>query len=208
LGGDFNLAGIDWDTGYVPPGSSLKAIKEYVISIFQDTGLSQMQRESTRCQNLLDLFCVNKPSLVKTIISIPGISDHSIVLADCDLKAVIIKKPPRKVYQWSKADWQQIREHTVSYANKFLAIAPTRSANANYIDFKTYMEDLLNSLIPSKFSKYKPDLPWFTTELRRLTKRKGRRFASAKRARSRKGKNSKRWKKFLDLEKLVRGKIK
>ena len=29
------------------------------------------------------------PSLVKACISIPGISDHSIVLADCDLKATI-----------------------------------------------------------------------------------------------------------------------
>ena len=53
---------------------------------------------------LLDLFCCNKPSLVKVCISIPGILDHSIVLADCDLKSTINKKPPRKVYQWSKAD--------------------------------------------------------------------------------------------------------
>ena len=41
-----------------------------------------MQREPTRGQNLLDLFCCNKSSLVKACISIPGISDHSIVLAD------------------------------------------------------------------------------------------------------------------------------
>ena len=51
-----------------------------------------MQREPTRGQNLLDLFCCNKSSLVKACISIPGISDHNIVLADCDLKATINKK--------------------------------------------------------------------------------------------------------------------
>ena len=44
-----------------------------------------MQREPTRGQNILDLFCCNKPSLVKACISIPDICDHSIVLADCDL---------------------------------------------------------------------------------------------------------------------------
>ena len=47
-------------------------------------GLQQMQREPTRGQTLLDLFCCNKPSLVK-------LSDHSIVLADCDLKALQVK---------------------------------------------------------------------------------------------------------------------
>ena len=61
-----------------------------------------MQREPTRGQNLLDLFCCNKPSLVKACIFIPGISDHSIVLADCDLKATINKKSPRKVYHGLK----------------------------------------------------------------------------------------------------------
>ena len=41
----------------------------------------------------------------KLCIYIRGNSDHSIVLAECDVKATINKKPPRKVYQWSKADW-------------------------------------------------------------------------------------------------------
>ena len=58
-----------------------------------------MQREPTRGQNQLDIFCYNKPSLVKAYISIPGISGHSIVLVDCDLKVTMNKKPPRKVYQ-------------------------------------------------------------------------------------------------------------
>ena len=84
-----------------------------------DIELQQMQREPTRGQNLLDLFCCNKPSLVKACISIPGISDHSIVLADCDLKATINKKPLRKLFQWSKADWQLIKEQTVIFAKQF-----------------------------------------------------------------------------------------
>ena len=86
-----------------------------------------MQREPTRGQNLLDLFCCNEPSLLKACISIPGISDHNIVHADCDLKATINKKPPRKVYQWSKADWQLIKEQTVIFAKQFLALALTRT---------------------------------------------------------------------------------
>ena len=82
-----------------------------------------MQREPTRGQNLLDLFCCNKPSLIKSINSIPGISDHNIVLADCNLKPSIITKPQRKIYQWSKADWHSVREQTVVFAENYLASA-------------------------------------------------------------------------------------
>ena len=97
LGGDFNAGGIDWETGLVPDDSPNRLLKEKLIEVISEGGLQQMQREPTRGQNLLDGFCCNKPSLVKACISITGISDHSIVLADCDLKATINKKPPRKV---------------------------------------------------------------------------------------------------------------
>ena len=110
LGCDFNAGGIDWENGLVPDDSPNRLLKEKLIEVISETGLQQMQREPTRGQNLLDLFCCNKPSLVKVCISILGISDHSIVLADCDLKVTINKKPPRKVYQWSKADWQLVKE--------------------------------------------------------------------------------------------------
>ena len=72
---------------------------------------------------------------IKACISIPGISDDSIVLANCDLKATINKKPPRKVYQWSKADWQLVKEQTVIFAKQFLALALTRTVKENYTAF-------------------------------------------------------------------------
>ena len=131
-----------------------------------------MQREPTRGQNLLDLFCCNKPSLVKSITSIPGISDHNIVLADCKLKPSIITKPQRKIYQWSKADWRSLREQTVVFTEDFLASATTRSVNENYIKFRTYLEEVMENEIPSKLSSKRFKLPWFNRELKRLCKKK------------------------------------
>ena len=109
-----------------------------------------MQREPTRGQNLLNLFCCNKPSLVKACISIPSISDHVIVLADCDLKVTTNKKPPGKVCQWSKADWQLIKEQPVIFAKQFLALALPRTVKENYTVFIEYMEGILAINIPSK----------------------------------------------------------
>ena len=152
LGGNYNAGGIDWETGLVADDSPNRLLKEKFIEVISEAGLQQMQREPTRGQNLLDLFCCNKPLLVKACISILGISDHSIVLVDCDLKATINKKPPRKVYQWSKADWQLIKEQTVIYAKQFLALALTRTVKENYTVFIEYMEGILAINIPSKLS--------------------------------------------------------
>ena len=82
LGDDFNAGGINWDLCTVDHDATNRQLKEKLISILDEGGLKQMQREPTRGQNLLDLFCCNKPSLIKFINSIPGISDHNIVLAD------------------------------------------------------------------------------------------------------------------------------
>ena len=66
LGGDFNAANIDWDTGIVPDLTDNRLMKEKLVSVLAEAGLTQTQRDPTRGQNLLDLFCCNKPSLVKT----------------------------------------------------------------------------------------------------------------------------------------------
>ena len=91
MGGDFNAGGIDWETGLVHDDSPNILQKEKLIEVISVSGLQQVQSELTRGQKLLDLFCCNKPSLVKACISIPGISDHSIVVADCDLKAALTR---------------------------------------------------------------------------------------------------------------------
>ena len=93
LGGDFNARGINWEIGL---------LNDKFSAVISEAWLLQMQGEPTRGQNLLDLFCCHKPSLGKACISIPGISDHRIVLADCHLNATINKKPQRKVFNGLK----------------------------------------------------------------------------------------------------------
>ena len=56
------------------------------------------------------MFCSNKPGLVKACRAIPGISDHDIVVADCDVKAKIIPKAPRSIFQWSKAKIDEVKK--------------------------------------------------------------------------------------------------
>ena len=46
----------------------------------------QLQRNPTREGALLDLIGTNKSGLVKSVHTIPGISDHDIIVLDADLK--------------------------------------------------------------------------------------------------------------------------
>ena len=75
LGGDFNTGDIDWDRAAVTPDSDQRTVNQRVLDLNQ-YDLTQVHRSPTRESNLLDLFFTNKPGLVKSSISIPGISDH------------------------------------------------------------------------------------------------------------------------------------
>ena len=59
---------------------------------------------TTRQENVLDLVFTDNPSLIKNSQSIPGISDHAMVVTDSDVKPIYNKQKPRKVYLFSKAN--------------------------------------------------------------------------------------------------------
>ena len=62
--------------------------------------------------------------------------------------------------QWSKADWQLIKEQTVIFAKQYLALALTRTVKENHTVFIEYMEGILAINIPLKFSNSLHNLPW------------------------------------------------
>ena len=105
---------------------------------------------------------MNKPDLFSDIRSIPGISDHEIILADCDLKPVICKKPPRTIYLWNKVDWNKIRLLASEFSESFLPEHGTRSVEKNYNMFKEFIALTIKVHIPNKLTSTRTNLPWFT----------------------------------------------
>ena len=92
LGGDFNFKDIDWEREVVPPGAYKSTASGKLVEI-------EMQREPTRQSSVLDLYITNRPSLIKTIVTVPGISDHDgAILVDSDIVPAYSKKKPRKCY--------------------------------------------------------------------------------------------------------------
>ena len=60
-------------------------INQAYIDTFNQIGCEQMVNFPTRINNILDVFCTNRPSLVDRCAPIPGFSDHDIVLADTNI---------------------------------------------------------------------------------------------------------------------------
>ena len=59
IGGDFNLAGVDWENNTVLQNYAHKPAANSLITSMTTHSLSQLQREPTRGDNVLDLFITN-----------------------------------------------------------------------------------------------------------------------------------------------------
>ena len=180
LGGDFNARAIDWDSCSVLPLSTQKAVDERLLEVLASHNLSQHQREPTRLDSVLDLFCTNSPGLVKTMHTIPGISDHDIPVADCAMRAIPNSKSPYKRYKFNKADWDAIKTHFVTFRTDFLSQYLSNTVEENWSSFKSTLLDLMNRFVPCMTTKRRQNLPWWNRHLQKLVRRKQRLYNKAK----------------------------
>ena len=60
-------------------------------------------------EKILDLVFTTNPSLIKFSVSVPGISDHDIVVTDADIKPIYTRQKHKKVYKWKQANWENIK---------------------------------------------------------------------------------------------------
>ena len=67
IAGDFNATGIDWKNLLTESSWSNKGMCNRLINILGSHQLSQLVHEPTRQKSILDLFCINKPSLIKNV---------------------------------------------------------------------------------------------------------------------------------------------
>ena len=197
LGGDFNFGDIDWESESVREGSSNAAASQRLLDILNDNQLSQLQRESTRKDRLLDLYITNRPTLVKTITMVPSISDHDgAIVADSDIIPAYNKKKPRKLFVWSQAKWSKIKEDVSFFTENFLNTYNDFSVNENWNRIKCCINDSLTYHVPVKISSGKQSNSWITPELRRKSRKKHRLSRKAKRTG-----DPARWKQFKEVQK-------
>ena len=129
--------------------------------------------------------------------TIPGISDHDgIILADIALRAQVNKKPSRTLPIWSKANWDMLKEKSRTFCSDFLASHGTRDIHQNWEAFNNHMQDLRKS-IPSKKTSSRYNLPWLSSDVKRMCRKKRRLYRKARRSKD-------HWAKFYSHQEATR----
>ncbi|CAG2218649.1 unnamed protein product [Mytilus edulis] len=133
-------------------------LKESINKLADDLGDTQVQREPTRYNNLLDLVLTNNPSLCKSSTSIPGISDHAMVVTDFDIIPHYIKQSKRKKYMFNKADWDSIYKEMEQLSTTMESQIAT-PVEELWSTFTTTVFTIIDKYTPSKVCTSRKSLP-------------------------------------------------
>ncbi|XP_062576944.1 uncharacterized protein LOC134238855 [Saccostrea cucullata] len=199
LAGDFNCPDIEWNNMSIKNGND-RDIQQQLIDIANSSGLSQIHDQPTRGDNLLDLVFTANPSVIKSSVSVPGISDHDIVITDLETKPHYQKTASRKIYIYSKANWENLKASLRNLANN---ISKLQSEGKNIQDiwefFKSSIHKILDKHIPARELKSRHSTPWITHRERKLLKKKQRLYNQAKK--------TKNWTNYRQFQKECKSKL-
>ena len=140
-----------------------------------------MQEEPTRQENTLDLYFTTNPSLVKNCSTVPGLSDHAIVVVDSDTKPQYCTTPRRKHFLFSKANWPSLKTKCLEISATIKTMYENGlSMQDMWETFKSTLIKDIESIIPSKSFKGKTSPPWLNSRLKKMQRRKRRLYHQAK----------------------------
>ena len=183
IGGDANLPDIDWSTDTIKGHQYPIPINQQFLDTFNDIGVEQVVDFPTRNNNLLDIFCTNRPSLVDRCSPIPGISDHDIVLVDSNIIPKRQKPIQRRIFLWKKANTDAMKNELSTFSDKFTQeYNTTTPINTLWSIFKSQCSNTINKYVPSKLTTTRYNQPWCNRLIRRLAKRKKRAYKRARRS--------------------------
>ena len=182
LAGDFNTPGIDWENLAHRPGKPGKQTCEAVLNLADKFNLEQQVKEPTRGNNILDLTFTNMPGIINSCHTIPGVSDHDHAVAiEVGTEVTHNKKSTRQVPVYKNANWNQIKADMLKCEKQFIDRTPeNHTVEENWAFFKDCLTKSVERNIPYKAVANRKDLPWMTSETKRLIARKHRAYNTAK----------------------------
>ena len=167
--GDFILGDIDWSAevpfandSVLPPSALHNRL--HVKCVTRPTS-----------GKTLHLLFSSYPNVISDVHTIPGMSDHLAILFQINVKASRPFKPPHKIFDYKRVDFDGLKKSMSDSAENFLASAPKNFAvEDNWSLFKTTLTKAMVNYIPQRCSSMKYKLPWITTEIKRQMRKKDR----------------------------------
>ena len=181
IGGDFNFPDICWDS-WTPTKQRSKSVHQKFLNFLMENSLSQLVDFITRpvSNSILDLLVTTTPQLIDNIQNV--ISDHVIITFCINMKPKIQQKPPRKIYNFQKADTSVLKQKVEEFTQMFLKSNPERnSVDQNWETTRDSLQTIMDSTVPSKMSSSKRNLPWITRDLKRKMRKRDQLYKKARR---------------------------
>ena len=120
----------------VKKGAADREVQQAPLDLSIEHGLTQVHSQPTRDHNMLDLVFTNNPSTVKTSASVPGISDHAMIVTDINIIPQYIRQRPRRFYIYSKANWENIQVDICQLSESFKSAVNHSSVEELWNTFK------------------------------------------------------------------------
>ena len=200
LAGDFNCPHVDWEQNILKPNASDPEVQRTLINITSNALLTQIHEEPTRMSNILDITFVSNPSLLKSSKSIPGISDHHMVVADFVTVPQRTKPLKRSVFKFQKADWDKIKtDMDLARSEIENMYATNATVNELWEFFKSKLKRSIETHIPTSSLCKKGKLPWINKRILKLIKEKRKAYNKAK--------TTNIWEPYKKIQKLCRNEI-
>ena len=179
LCGDFNVPDVNWEINTPTSSSPLASL---LCDITSSAALRQFVDEPTRGNNILDLVFTNMQDRVTNVQVVDGLpgSDHDGVHFNITLKCQRLHKPPRRLYNFKKADFNNFRDilSTIPWDSCFLE----DSVEQSWIKFKDILMTAADQCIPTFTLKHNKTKGYISDEVLSLIKKKRRSYRMAKRS--------------------------
>lgn len=176
IAGDLNFPGFDWDHTSIKPSTPHAGLHKRFLDLLHDHSLVQLVTFPTRGDNTLDLVVTNIPHLIPRVEPVPGVSDHEVVYFEYKARVTIRNGPPRSIPLYGKASWDQLRCDMVNLRSRMEEMAPSSTTEELWTVFKEQLQSSTTTHIPHKTSRRKAGQPWITSELRRLIRKRDRKY--------------------------------
>lgn len=103
--GDFNLPEINWETICASRSSDHTTL---LCKIINDNFLTQLVKDSTREESILDLVLVSSPDLVHDLTVGQPFSDHNLMNFFLSRSPRGYRRSKKLAYSFTKADWEHL----------------------------------------------------------------------------------------------------
>ena len=199
--GDFNLPKINGCRNLNVPPAEMAFCD--VINSFLLTQLNFIPSRVT-CDNILDLIFTTSPDRVSNVYisSESFTTDHKLLEFCIITKVERLRKVKRRVYNFKKANFNQIRSDLNSTGTVFANVFSAGTVNTAWSNFKHIFTTVLDKHIPKIIIKDSSTPAWIDSEVRHLQNKK---YTSWKRAK--KTNSEHHWSKFKKLRNRLKNLI-